>query len=174
MSVLFQVVAHSAIALVRAINVCTFLTAGIVVTFINIFTVLAIKGQGEASGTGALVGARRVITGLGAQAARVPPTLIYIHTELANGVILVAGLAVTAVAAGQVVTDLALSTAVGASLTFININTSCSISAGMVTPTAHDNLALTGVRAHSIYAVKAVRTWFTHTAAFIDVYAVAV
>lgn len=39
----------------------------------------------------------------------------------------------------------------------------------MVTPTAHDNLALTGVRAHSIYAVKAGRTWFFHTAAFIDV-----
>ncbi len=50
--------------------------------------------------------------------------LIHTHTELANGVILVAGLAVTAVAAGQVVTDLALSTAVGASLTFIYI---CSI-----------------------------------------------
>lgn len=40
----------------------------------------------------------------------------------------------------------------------------------MVTPAAHDNLALTGVRTHSIYAVKASGTWFAHTAAFIDVY----
>lgn len=40
----------------------------------------------------------------------------------------------------------------------------------MVTLTAHDNLVLTGVRAHSIYAVKASRTWFSHTAAFINVY----
>lgn len=47
--------------------------------------------------------------------------MIHTHTELANGVVLVAGLAVTAVAAGQVVTDLALSTAVGAHLTFIYI-----------------------------------------------------
>jgi len=40
----------------------------------------------------------------------------------------------------------------------------------MVTLTAHDNLVLTGVRAHSIYAVKASHTWFSHTAAFINVY----
>lgn len=40
----------------------------------------------------------------------------------------------------------------------------------MVTLTAHDNLVLTGVRAHSINAVKAGRTWFSHTAAFINVY----
>lgn len=173
MAVLFQVVACSAVTLVRAVDVCTLLTAGIVVTFINIFTVLAIKGQGEACGTGALVRAWRVFTGLGTESARVPPTLIYIHTELADGVVLVAGLAVTAVAAGQVVTDLAFSTAVCACLTFIHINTSSSIWTGMVTSTAHDDLALTGIGAHSIYAVEASRTWFSHTAAFINVNAVA-
>lgn len=53
--------------------------------------------------------------------------LIRTHTELADGIVLVTGLAVTAVAAGQVVTDLAFSTVVGARLTFIHICTSHSI-----------------------------------------------
>lgn len=173
MPVLLQEVAHSAVTLVRAIDVCTLLTAGIAVTFIKIFTVLPIESQGEAGGAGAMVGTRCVLAGLGTQATRVPPTLIYIHTELANGVVLVAGLTVTAVAAGQVVTDLSLSTAVGASLTLVHINAPCPIRAGMIPPTACNNLALTGIRAHCVYAVKAGSTRLCHTATFINVDAVA-
>lgn len=120
-SVLFQVEALATVALVRAKDVSTFLTAGVLVTLVQIFTVFAIKGQGEARGAGTVVGAWGVLTGLGTQSPWVAPALIHVGAHLAGGVVLVACLTVTAVATGEVVTDLALYTAVGPCLALIHV-----------------------------------------------------
>ena len=42
------------------------------------FTVLSVCSEAEPGGAGAVVGARGVLTGLGTQAARVPPALVHI------------------------------------------------------------------------------------------------
>lgn len=153
-SILFQEVTLATVALIRAIDVSALLTARLLVTFIYIFTVLAIQCEGEASCAGAVVGAWGVFTGLGTQPARIAPALIYIGADLAQDVILVARLTVTAVAAREVVTDLAHSTAMRPHLTLINVDTLGSVGAGMVTVAAHYDLLLARVGAHCVDTVK--------------------
>lgn len=94
-----ELVTTAAVALVRSVDIRTFLAAGIGFTFIHIIAVPAIVCQFKAFGAAALVGTLCVFTLVGTQASRVMSALIYIFTELGDAVEYEAGLALTAVGA---------------------------------------------------------------------------
>lgn len=172
MPIFCQLEALPAVALVGTINVGTLLAAGTVITFIYIFAVLAVVGESEAGGAGAVVGTRGVLTGVLAQAPRVVPALVYVNAAPAEGVVLIAHLAVTAIAPGQIVAQLPLSTPVHPSLALVHIDTARALLIGVVASAAAQHVPLARVRPHRVDAVESWLTGLREGCAFIDIHTV--
>lgn len=168
-SVVLQVVTLATVALIRSVDVGALLAARFLVTFVYIFTVLAVQSQGEALRAGAVERAGGVFTRLSTQSAGETPALIYIGAEFPQRVVLIPRLTVTGVAARKIVTNLTESTAVCPHLTLVKVDTRGSIRAGAVPRAAGDGLLLAGEGSHRVDAVKTRAAQLSEAEALIDV-----
>lgn len=137
-------VASAAVALVGAVNIGTFLTAGVALTLIKVITVSSITGQFEACGAAALVGAQNIIALVCTQATREMSAFINILTDPGDAVEGKATLAFTAVGAYQVNATMT-STGIIWPGTLINIHTACALLIKVVATTTANRVSLAGV-----------------------------
>lgn len=108
-----ELVSSAAVTLVGAVDVGTLLATGAAVALIYVFTRPAVSREPEARSATAVVGARRVLALVATQAPGVTPTLVDVHTRLADAVEMVTSLAFTAETSRGVHTEVPRPTGLG-------------------------------------------------------------
>lgn len=168
-----ELVAAAAVALIGAIDVGALLAAGAAVALIHVFTGPAVGREPEAHGAAAVVGARRVLTLVAAQAPGVAPALIDVHTCPADAIEIVTSLALAAEAPRGVHTEVPRPAGLRGRRALVHINTAGSLLVEMVATATVGHVLLARIGALRVDACVPHRARGTDTQTLIDINTVA-